>query len=393
VAGVRRGLAGGPVDARQAGSLQRLLEGHLGSVGSAVQRRLEVLAGRVERHGRRGRLVARDSFGLHTLTHDGGRVQLSDGAHGDDLEVPRRDALDEDLQHQHVPTVTDISGAATITSGVNWDFVQAAASGGQGPLYAMNGTDTPLQWTGSGNVASWTASSGSVPNGTMCKLHANRVWVAGVSANPSRLYWSDVGDPRAWPAANVVDLDPQDGDVITGIGTIGPYLLVFKKTKTFVIYDDATGANRRLSVGSAVRRIGVSSRRLRGRSSGALAACTPPTASRSSIAPRRLTCSSGSSPHPRARGSTTATTSRRRRLRRWSSCICRPVRGGRTPRARGSISLSRRTGGERRSTPRCTPRLSGRRRSGSRRGRRGLRIFDSRQHHHELPDVRERRHP
>ena len=44
-----------------------------------------------------------------------------------------------------------------------------------------------------------------------------------------------------------MDFDPNDGQSITGIGTIGPYILVFKQTKTYIVYDLDTGANRALS--------------------------------------------------------------------------------------------------------------------------------------------------
>lgn len=141
-----------------------------------------------------------------------------------------------------------ITGSATLTSNARWEFVEAPAISGQGPLYGMNGTDTPKHWAGTGTIADWTATSGSVPNGKYCIYFGNRVWAAGVSSNPSRLYFSNIGNPRDWPVENVVDFDPNDGDEITGLGTIGPYLLVFKRQKSFIVYDLDTGANRPLSV-------------------------------------------------------------------------------------------------------------------------------------------------
>lgn len=144
-----------------------------------------------------------------------------------------------------------------LTTGLRWSFAQMPAVGGQGPLFGMNGTDTPQQWDGAaGTSGNWTALSGTLPNGTMCIQHANRLFVAGVTANPSRLYWSALGDPTAWPAANGVDLDPNDGESITGLGLVGPYLVAFKRHKTFLVSDANTGANRRVSdsVGCAAPR-------------------------------------------------------------------------------------------------------------------------------------------
>jgi hypothetical protein len=142
---------------------------------------------------------------------------------------------------------TDITGAASLTSNLKWAFVTAPVSGGQGPLYGMNGTNTPKYWIGSGSIADWTATVGSVPNGTMMCYAQNKIFVAGVAANPSRLFWCDIGNPRSWTATNVVDLDPNDGQTITGLASLGPYLFVFKQKKIFVVYDLATGANRALS--------------------------------------------------------------------------------------------------------------------------------------------------
>jgi hypothetical protein len=148
---------------------------------------------------------------------------------------------------------TDITGVAVLTANLRWEFVEAPASGGQGPLYGVNGTDTPKQWTGAGNIADWTASSGTVPNGKYLLFVGNRILVAGMAGNPSRVQACAVGDPRNWStgsgAANgwAVDLDPNDGDAITGLGTIGPFVLVFKRSKTYVIRDTETGANQRLS--------------------------------------------------------------------------------------------------------------------------------------------------
>lgn len=150
----------------------------------------------------------------------------------------------------------DITGAAASTANSRWEIIEAPAAA-QGPVYMMNGIDPALYWTGAGNVALWTTAAGpALPNGQFCIYFKNKVWVAGTSANPSRLFWSDVGDPRSFPAANVVDFDPNDGDVITGLGTAGPYLLVFKKNKMFRVYDLNTGANDPVStsIGAASHR-------------------------------------------------------------------------------------------------------------------------------------------
>lgn len=150
---------------------------------------------------------------------------------------------------------TDITGALSLTSGLLFDFIQAPASGGQGPVYGMNGSQA-VQWTGSGNAAAWTAATGTLPIGKYVCYAGLRVWVAGMASygsvpDPgSTVVASELGDPRNWPAANVYQFDPNDGESITGLGRAGPYVLVFKPSKTWVIYDpEGDGSNRPLAEG------------------------------------------------------------------------------------------------------------------------------------------------
>ncbi len=96
----------------------------------------------------------------------------------------------------------------------------------------------------------------NVPNGQYMVFFGNRIWMTGIKSDPSAVWFSELvsigeggsqGDPSQWPATNVVRFDSSDGRSITGIGTTGPYLCVFKESKTWIIHDINTGANRRLS--------------------------------------------------------------------------------------------------------------------------------------------------
>jgi len=152
-------------------------------------------------------------------------------------------------------TVSDLK--TSLTNNKRWEFVQAPTSGGQGPLWGLNGTDTPQQWDGSAATSSnWTAASGTLPNGKYIAYHNNRIAIAGTSSNPSRLYLSALVDPagsvdgaRNWstPDAVTIDFDPNDGQEITAIGKVGPYLLVFKPRKTFLVTDTDNGSYRVLN--------------------------------------------------------------------------------------------------------------------------------------------------
>lgn len=160
---------------------------------------------------------------------------------------------------------------AQIGSGFNatarWSVVQAPKSvkvEGEGPVYLSNGVDAPQQWSGEGEVKAWTGKSDSehyaaephVPNGQWMVFAGNRIWMTGVEGDPSAVWFSDIvstgetggqGDPSSWPKTNVVRFDSSDGQAITGIGTVGPYLVIFKERKTWVVTDLNTGANRRLA--------------------------------------------------------------------------------------------------------------------------------------------------
>src|SRR6185312_10313581 len=71
-------------------------------------------------------------------------------------------------------TVTAIKTG--LTSGLHWEFVSAPVVSAQGPLFGMNGTDTPQQWSGTGSTGNWTNASGAVavPNGTYMAYNQNQ---------------------------------------------------------------------------------------------------------------------------------------------------------------------------------------------------------------------------
>jgi hypothetical protein len=154
-------------------------------------------------------------------------------------------------------TDDDIASALHVGAG-SAAMVSAPASGGQGPVWGLEGSSTPWQYTGSGNVADWTASAGSVPTGDFIVFHANRIWIAGNGTNLNRVYWSSLNstggaDPRNWSStapndAGSVDIDDAN-DPITGLGVLGPYVVVFKERKIYLLTDPAgdPGANRKIS--------------------------------------------------------------------------------------------------------------------------------------------------
>lgn len=136
-----------------------------------------------------------------------------------------------------------------LTANKRWDIAQADLNAGEGPIFLMNGIDKPQRWNGSAAATSdWVATTGTVPpKARFLTYFASRLWCA----EGSRLWYSGLTgstpDPMSWDANNYVDLDPNDGQEITGIGVVGADLIVFKHRKTFKIYDTINGANLRVS--------------------------------------------------------------------------------------------------------------------------------------------------
>lgn len=136
--------------------------------------------------------------------------------------------------------------ATGLSTSAPWTFLRMPTIGAQGPAFGMNGTDAPKETDGTlAGTGAWTATSGTLPNGTLLEYWENTLWIAGVSAAPYDLHWSGLGDPTSWPAANVTEFEPNGGLPITALRAQGPYLLVFKERGIWRVYDSETSANLR----------------------------------------------------------------------------------------------------------------------------------------------------
>lgn len=134
-----------------------------------------------------------------------------------------------------------------LASGIPWEWIQAPkVSEKGGPIYGINGTDTPQYWDGEASeTKNWVATKGTVPNGKYIIYHENRVYIA----KGSTLHWASIINPFDWesPDGGSTLVDPEDGQEITGLGKSGPYLLIFKNRKTFLLTNSNTGGYRRIS--------------------------------------------------------------------------------------------------------------------------------------------------
>lgn len=134
---------------------------------------------------------------------------------------------------------TDITGAATITAGNNNQHTFSSLNN----ILAICGgvpPDTPLQWTGTGNV---TALAGTPPIGNLVTTANNFLFISGIAANPSRIFWSNVSDPNTWVVSNFVDFRRSDGDIVTAIAPMNYNLVIFKRRSTGILYTQTTATS------------------------------------------------------------------------------------------------------------------------------------------------------
>ena len=105
---------------------------------------------------------------------------------------------------------------------------------GSVPAYSMmedvlvmsNEDDVPRSW----DTTTVQNLAGSPPAFAFSEVHHNRMWAAGDDLQPSRLYYSVLLDPEDWAGAGSgsIDIDPDDGDAITGVIAHKNELWVFK---------------------------------------------------------------------------------------------------------------------------------------------------------------------
>jgi hypothetical protein len=176
--------------------------------------------------------------------------------------------------------VLDIGGAvvsaATGLAGGPYTFARFAAPGSE-HMYVGNGADTLRRWDG----AAWTAPTGTVngtalsalpragalavtatvPGSTSGSNAANRMIATafgtqttagpgGAATNPSRVYFSNPGDPLTWETdgtagrgRNFLDLTPGDGEQILAAATWRELVFVFKESKFFILWGESTAAD------------------------------------------------------------------------------------------------------------------------------------------------------
>lgn len=116
-------------------------------------------------------------------------------------------------------------------------------------LWMVNSTEATAIWDGaSGNSFVTTGNAASAPTGQFIENFRSRVWIAGNSTYPDRIYFSSVPSAVTTPivtwntsvtTGDWIDISPSDGENITGIKRAKKELLVFKQNHIYRVYSIA----------------------------------------------------------------------------------------------------------------------------------------------------------
>lgn len=166
------------------------------------------------------------------------------------------------VEYDNAGTWTNITGAETVATGADnrWLF-----STFRDYSVFTNGTNIPLKWNGTGNVAKIARAIGGGADtidkcGTLV-LHRERTVMGDVTATEtsvqtryeSVIWPSDSGTLDTWSAAPVgkIHIDQGDGDSITNLQDVMGYLVVFKQHSLHRVSNlGVTGTQDRIRVAS-----------------------------------------------------------------------------------------------------------------------------------------------
>jgi len=120
---------------------------------------------------------------------------------------------------------TAINGANTFT---NAKRMYAAIANDS--IFGFNQTEV-FDWDGT----TFTKNRSGVPLGNFAQWFHNYLFVAATSANPNRLFFSNLGVPTTFTAADYVDVNPGDSDSCMGLGMLQDELFFFKRNTIWSI--------------------------------------------------------------------------------------------------------------------------------------------------------------
>lgn len=127
--------------------------------------------------------------------------------------------------------------------------------------WMVNGTEDTAVWNGDPSSSfSTSGNATNAPTGKYIENFRSRVWIAGNSTYPDRLYFSSLPSATATPTVSWdtsvttgdwIDIAPQDGENIKGIKRSQATLLVFKNNHIYPVYSTTqTEPDPKINVGT-----------------------------------------------------------------------------------------------------------------------------------------------
>ena len=120
---------------------------------------------------------------------------------------------------------TKISGASTFTNSAK--MYHAIAND---YVFGFNQTEQ-FDWDGT----TFTKNRSGIPLGNFAVWFHNYLFVAATTANPNRLFFSNLGVPTTFTGADYVDVNPGDSDSCQGLGMLQDELFYFKRNTIWSI--------------------------------------------------------------------------------------------------------------------------------------------------------------
>lgn len=130
-------------------------------------------------------------------------------------------------------------------------------------VYAFDGASTPVKITPGSPSTVAAVSDVNFPKGSFAVWFHNFLFVAGVTSAASTLYWSDLEDSDDFTngvTGNVL-INPDDGDEITGLSTIGDQLIIFKRNRIWSLSGFGTTTFSVNDISEVITGIGTPSHR------------------------------------------------------------------------------------------------------------------------------------
>lgn len=91
--------------------------------------------------------------------------------------------------------------------------------------------DSPYFWNGAGEIQDLLGT----PAGRCVAFHKSRYFIGGSKENPTRLWFSEVGDYLDWPELNYIEVGQEDGEAIEDIAVFDNAILIGKQNSLWIL--------------------------------------------------------------------------------------------------------------------------------------------------------------